>query len=94
MELNPINKNNINFLLNVTFPDKKYQVGKILDFPIGNMFWSRVSAIYQIFELDISNKFPIERRQTDSTIMHAIERFWLFLVKINGYYYKKNFKSY
>ena len=52
-QLNPINKNNINFLLNTTFPDKKYQVGKILDFPIGNMFWSRVSAIHQIFEINI-----------------------------------------
>ena len=93
-QLNPINKNNINFLLNITFPDKKYQVGKILDFPIGNMFWSRVSAIYQIFELNISDQFPEEKKQIDFTIMHAIERFWLFLVKINGYYYKKIFKSY
>ena len=93
-KLNPINKNNINFLLNTTFPDKKYQVGKILDFPIGNMFWSRVSAVHQIFELNISDQFPTEKWQTDFTIMHAIERFWLFLVKINGYYYKKIFKSY
>ena len=93
-QLNPINKNNINFLLNITFPSKKYQVGKIMDFPIGNMFWSRVSAIHQIFEINISNKFPEEKWQTDCTIMHAIERFWLFLVKINGYYYKKIFKSY
>ena len=93
-QLNPINKNNINFLLNTTFPDKKYQVGKILDFPIGNMFWSRVSAIHQIFEINILDQFPKEKWQTDCTIMHAIERFWLFLVKINGYYYKKIFKSY
>jgi len=93
-QLNPINKNNINFLLNTTFPDKKYQVGKILDFPIGNMFWSRVSAIHQIFEINISAQFPKEKWQIDCTIMHEIERFWLFLVKINGYYYKKIFKSY
>ena len=93
-QLNPINRDNINFLLNTTFPDKKYQVGKILDFPIGNMFWSRVSAVHQIFELNISDQFPKEKWQTDCTIMHAIERFWLFLVKINGFYYKKIFKSY
>ena len=93
-QLNPNNKKNINFLLNTTFPDKKYQVGKLLDFPIGNMFWSRVSAVHQIFELNISDQFPKEKWQTDFTIMHAIERFWLFLVKLNGFYYKKIFKSY
>jgi len=92
--LNPINRDNINFLLNASFPDKKYSVGNILEFPIGNMFWSRVEAIHQIFELNIEDKFPKEKWQTDCTIMHAIERFWLFLVKINGFYFKKIFKRY
>ena len=62
------------------------------DFPEENMFWARINAIYQIFEINIEKKFYNEKRKLDSIIMYNIERIWLFLVKLNGYYYKKIFK--
>ena len=69
-------------------------IGNKLDFPAGNMFWARFDAIYQIFEYNFFNKFESEKDQTNDTIMHGIERIWLYLVKHNGFYYKKIFKSY
>ena len=63
-------------------------------FPSGNMFWAKVKAVYQIFEIKLNNLFPRELNQTNGTIMHAIERIWLYLVKLNGFYYKVLFKYY
>ena len=65
---------------------------KNLDFPMGNMFWAKVKSIYQLFQLDLDSQIPSENRQIDGTAMHGIERIWLYLVKFNGYYYKKIFK--
>ena len=56
------------------------------------MFWARIKAIYQIFNLRL--EFPDELGQTNETIMHAIERIWLYIVKLNGYSYKTIFKKY
>ena len=70
----------------------KYKIGEKLIFPVGNMFWARIKAIYQIFNLKL--EFPDELGQTNETIMHAIERIWLYLVKLNGYGYKVIFKKY
>ena len=56
------------------------------------MFWARIDAIHQIFKIKFTNKFPEELGQLNKTIMHAIERIWLYLVKLNGYYYKVIFK--
>ena len=72
----------------------KVKLGNKLEFPAGNMFWARVTAVYQIFEINFYNKFDKEDDQTNDTIMHGIERIWLYLVKLNGFYYKKIFKSY
>ena len=80
------------FLLKRIFP--KYKIGTKLDFPAGNMFWAKTNSIYQIFEIDIEKMFDKENDQTNDTIMHGIERIWLYLVKLNGYYYKTIFKSY
>ena len=52
------------------------------------MFWARTKAIYQIFNEKIIKLAPRERGQIDITILHAIERFWVYLVKLNGFYYK------
>ena len=52
------------------------------------MFWARTSAIYQIFNEKIIKNTPEEKGQTDGTIMHGIERIWLYLVKLNGFDYK------
>lgn len=80
------------FLLKRIFP--KYKLGTKLDFPAGNMFWAKTNSIYQIFEIDLDKMFDKEKDQTNDTIMHGIERIWLYLVKLNGYYYKTIFKSY
>ena len=45
-----------------------------------------------MFEYGIENKCPKENGQIDGTIMHAVERVWLFIAKLNGYYYKKTLR--
>ena len=89
------NKNNIkntNKLLNKIFPDSAYNIGSQFEFPVGNMFWARTKAVHQIFEYPLENKCPREKGQYDGTIMHAVERIWLFIAKLNGYYYKKTLR--
>ena len=80
----------INSILCKIFP--KFKIGEKLEFPAGNMFWAKIQAIYQIFNIKIL--YPKELNQTNDTIMHGIERIWLYLVKLNGYYYKTIFKHY
>ena len=71
---------------------KKIKIGVKLVIPAGNMFWAKTKAIYQIFNIRL--RFPKELNQTNDTIMHGIERIWLYLVKLNGYYYKAILKHY
>ena len=47
------------------------------------MFWAKTAAIYQIFTKDLSEYYPNESAKKSFTIMHAIERIWLYLVKFN-----------
>ena len=82
----------MNFILSKIF--YRFKIGNKIIFPSGDMFWAKVNAIYQIFKIRFINKFPKELNQTNETIMHAIERIWLYLVKLNGYYYKIIFKHY
>ena len=83
----------MNFILAHLFRNNKFEVGNELIFPNGNMFWAKFKAIYQIFDKNFKRKFPKEKNQINGSIMHAIERIWLYLVKLNGYYYKIIFKS-
>ena len=66
----------------------RLKIGQITDFPAGNMFWARTSAVYQIFNEKVIKKTPEERGQIDGTVLHAIERIWPYLAKLNGFYYK------
>ena len=91
-EVTEMDKFYMNYILKKLF--KYYKIGKKIEFPVGNMFWAKINSIYQIFELDLKNVFPQERYQVDGTIMHGIERIWVYLVKLNGYYYKKIFKHF
>ena len=84
LKLNEHLENNINFLINQIFPG--YKKGKILNFPAGNMFWAKFEAIYQIFNLVINKKLCKEGAPL--TVLYALERIWLYIVKMNGYYYK------
>lgn len=58
-------------------------------FPAGNMFWARTEAINQLFTIFSSEKdFPEENGQLDGTVMHAIERLWVYVADANGFEYK------
>lgn len=78
----------IHKLFTILFPNVDIWAGNNLKFPVGNMFWARTKAVYQIFNDKIIKLAPEENGEFDSTIMHAIERIWLYLVKLNGFYYK------
>ena len=88
--LTKITKKYMQYILNKLFYN--YKIGNKLIFPAGNMFWARINAIYQIFEYDFNLHYFKEKNLTNDSIIHGIERIWLYLVKINGYYYKKIFK--
>ena len=85
------NKNYMNYILKIIF--QNYKIGNQLYFPAGNMFWARVKAVHQMFEYNFDKMFSREKNQVNDTIMHAIERIWLYLVKLNGFFYKTIFKS-
>ena len=83
----------INFILKKLF--YKFRISlNYFDYPEGNMCWAKVKAIYQIFDLNLEKRFPKENGQLNLTLMHGIERIWLYIVKLNGYYYKKIFKHF
>ena len=82
-------KESMNYLLDRLFPG--YIItNKYFDFPAGDMFWARSEAVVQIFKIDLKKDIPNEKGSKD--ILWAIERIWLFLVKLNGFFYKKYLK--
>ena len=86
------NRRAMDYLLSKLFPG--YTIGhKYFDFPAGDMFWARSKAVYQLFKLDLKNEIKSEEKGPKD-ILYAIERIWLFIVKLNGFYYKKYFKYY
>ena len=82
------NRKHLYDLFETLIPFMKIKIGHITDFPVGNMFWARTSAVFQIFDEKIIKKAPEEKGQYDGTMLHAIERIWLYLAKLNGFYYK------
>ena len=82
----------INLLLNEIFP--KYKILKNnFDYPEEvNMFWSKTNAIHQIFEKNIVERIKKENINLNNSIQHYIKRIWIYIVKLNGYHYKKIFK--
>ena len=81
--LTKITKRYMQYILNKLF--HSYKLGNKLVFPPGNMFWARLSSIYQIFEYNFKLSYFKEKDLTNDSIIHGIERIWLYLVKINGY---------
>lgn len=53
----------MNFILNNIFPG--FKIGNKLVFPSGDMFWAKVHAIHQIFNIKFIKKFPKELNQTN-----------------------------
>ena len=93
-QINNLNKKNMKYLLNKLFHNFKLKIGEKIVFPVGNMFWAKINAIFQIFNENFENEIPEEFGQKDGTIMHGIERIWLYIVQSNGYYYKTIFKHF
>ena len=85
---NYFNLKHKNHILKIIFSNKYYKVGKYLNFPVGNMFLARADAVYQILDISIINLDQKEKGQIDKTLLHAIERIWFYLTKINDFYYK------
>ena len=56
-------------------------------FPLGNMFWARVDAIKDLFELNPEIILQEEPLPYDGSYMHAIERITPSLVEKNTYMY-------
>ena len=61
----------------------------LFDFPEGNMFWAKINAIYPIFNLNSNIIFTYK---SILIIKNNLEQIWIFLVKLNGFLYKKIFK--
>ncbi len=82
----------VNLLLNEIFP--KYKILKNnFDFQEEvNMFWSKTNAIHQIFEKNIVERIKKENINLNNFIQYCIKRIWIYIVKLNGYHYKKIFK--
>lgn len=56
------------------------------DFPAGNMFWMRATAVKPIFDLSLKQQdFEEEKGQVDATLAHAIERSWFYVLMNNNY---------
>lgn len=67
--------------LQVELPDK-------VVFPAGDMFWMRTKAVERLFDIAAwEDMIPEENKQTDGTVMHAIERLWVYVAKAGGYHY-------
>jgi len=93
-QLNRLKKKSMKYLLNKLFHNFKLKIGKKIVFPIGNMFWAKTNAIFQIFNENFEKKIPEEFGQKDTIIILGIERIWLYIVQANGYYYKTIFKHF
>ena len=90
-KVNDSNYKCMNFIINIIFPNVHISQ-KHFNFPEGNMFWARINAIYQIFELNIKYRFKRQKEKLNYNLMKCIERILFYLVKLNGYNYKRIFK--
>ena len=85
---NDIDLKYVNFFLNMIYP--RVNLSQIFaDFPEGNMFWAKVVAIYPIFNL-FSN--VISNKKLILILAIYLERIWVYIVNINGFFYRKIFK--
>jgi hypothetical protein len=62
-------------------------------FPLGNMFWARIDAIKQFFELDPKKILKSEPIPIDGSYIHALERVTPHLVQKNGYKFLTVYKN-
>lgn len=58
----------------------------VIYYPAGDMFWARTDAIDMLFECNMeADDFPPEAPAIDGTVMHAIERLWVYIAREKGY---------
>lgn len=58
-------------------------------FPAGNMHWVRTEAVREIFDAKLESLYsPEDDEKIDGTVMHAVERLWLYVAAAHGYGYK------
>lgn len=63
---------------------------KLLEFPMGSMFWFKPAALSPILESGLTfEDFPDEKGQVDGTIAHAIERIFLHVAANQGFSFVK-----
>ena len=71
--------------LNINIEDTK-----LLEFPMGSMFWFKPAALLPILESGLTfEDFPEEAGQVDGTIAHAIERIFLHVASSQGFSFVK-----
>ena len=86
--LNDLDIKYINLILNKIYP-KINIAQKLIDFPEGNMFWAKINIIYPIFKL-FSNIFFSQKNII--ILKSHLEKIWIFIAKMNGFFYKTIFK--
>ncbi|MFG7490359.1 glycoside hydrolase family 99-like domain-containing protein [Methylorubrum rhodesianum] len=65
---------------------------EIPQFPVGNMFWAKVSAVAPILEYNWQDvDFEIEEDQVAGTLPHCIERLWGYVAASRGYRFNEVF---
>lgn len=82
----------INLLLNEIFPQYKILKNNFAFLEEVNMFWAKTNAIHQIFAKNIVERIKEKNINLNNNIQHCIKRIWIYIVKLNGYHYKKIFK--
>ncbi|MGD9969663.1 MAG: rhamnan synthesis F family protein [Sulfuricurvum sp.] len=60
--------------------------------PLGNMFWARIDAIKDLFNLDPNKLLQPEPLPYDGSYMHALERITPNLIEKNGYFFATVYK--
>lgn len=90
---NPLgqNKTSLNKLNNKLFSGKLFSSPKeidVLSCPFGGMFWARSKALINIASSTLSIiDFPKEPvKQNDGTLLHAMERCYPMVTRLNGFY--------
>ena len=64
-------------------------VSDIIDYPEENMFWARAKIIYPLFNIDSKILSDINFQLM---LDNNLEKMWIYIIKFNGYFYRKIFK--
>ena len=64
-------------------------ISDIIDYPEENMFWARAKIIYPLFNIDSKILSDINFQLM---LDNNLEKMWIYIIKFNGYFYRKIFK--